>query len=324
MISSDDSPGVFTFMVGLILVVFTGVALSLLVDRKFSFSKRVSGLAGQIEAGATELEQLKVTQLELESRLTETEPKRRALMETRTSLDRKLPALTTRRKSLTDTMGNLKQTLPALEAEFARYRSAYRDAARAAAVGESLGTLTVRGGREYRQAVINRVTDVGLEIRHENGIARVQAPELDQAMQDRFQWEDEARRAKLNEENAAHLAMEDTPTPPEKPTRRTFDSPKPKDRTPDADAAKIESLRSKVIVWKTRVSHLKSERSQAVGAASYSSQSSVPGSLETWQAKSARLGSELAKASGELAVAKAALAAAAPSDPLLRPDPGSQ
>ncbi len=324
MISSDDSPGLFTFMVGLILVVFTGVALSLLMDRKFSFSKRVSGLAGQIEAGATELEQLKVIQLDLERRLTELDPKRHALMETRTSLDRKLPALTARRKSLTDTLGTLRLALPVLDAEFARYRSAYRDAARAAAVGESLGTFAVRGGREYRQAVINRVTEVGLEIRHENGIARVQAPELDQAMQDRFQWNDEARRAKLNEENAHHLAMAGTPLPPEKPTRRTFDSPKPKGRAPDVDVAKLEALRSKVSLWKTRVSHLKSERSQALSAASYGSQSSVPGSLETWQAKAARLGSELAKASGEFAVAKAALAAAAPGDPLLRPDTSSQ
>lgn len=324
MISSDDNPGLFTFMVGVILVVFAGVGLSLLVDRKFSFSQRVSGLAGQIESGAAELEQLKDTQLEQERRLTELEPKRRQMMETRTSLDRKLSALTARRKSLTETLGGLRQAVPVLEAEFARYRGAYRDAARAAAVGESLGTLSVRGGREYRNAVISRVTDVGLEIRHENGIARVQAPDLDHALQDRFQWDDEARRAKLIEENAHHQAMADTPPPPETTTRRTFDSPKPKDRAPDADAAKIESLRSKVIVWKTRVSQLKSERNQALSAASYGSQSSVPGSLETWQAKAARLGTELAKASGELAVSKAALAAASPGDPLLRPDTGGQ
>jgi cell division protein FtsB len=320
MISSDDHPGLFTFMVGLILVVFAGVGLSLLVDRKFSFSQRVSSLAGQIESGTAELEQLKATHLELETRLTGLEPQRQQMMETQTSLARKLSSMTARRKSLTETLGNLHQGMPTLEAEFARYRSTYRDAARAAAVGESLGTLTVRGGREYHQSVINRVTEVGLEIRHENGIARVQAPDLDQAMQDRFQWNDEERRAKLNEEIAAHQALADTPPQPETTTRRLIDSPKPMVRAGDEDSAKIESLRSKVILWKTRVHQLKSERNQAVNAASYGSRSSVPGSLETWQAKAARLGTDLAKASGELAAAKAALAAASPGDPLLRPD----
>jgi septal ring factor EnvC (AmiA/AmiB activator) len=196
MISSDDNSGLSTLMVGVFLVILAGVGLSMLADRKFSFTQRVSGLASQIESDATELEQLKATQLNVERRLAELEPQRLALMQTRTSLEHKLPALTARRKSLTDTLGTLQQALPALDAEFARYRSAYRKAARAAAVGESLGSLTVLGGREYHKAVITRVTDAGLEIRHENGISRVPTANLDQAMQDRFQWNDEKRPAK--------------------------------------------------------------------------------------------------------------------------------
>jgi hypothetical protein len=49
--------------------------------------------------------------------------------------------------------------------------------------------LTTRDGREYLQAVISRVTDVGLEIRHEHGTARIQAADLDASYQERFQWE---------------------------------------------------------------------------------------------------------------------------------------
>jgi multidrug resistance efflux pump len=87
------------------------------------------------------------------------------------------------------------------------------------------------------------------------------------------------------------------------------------------DAARIEVLRGKVIGWKSKISRLSSDRNQAQSAASYGSQSSVPGSLETWQARAARLGAELAKARAEHAAAKAALAAVAPNDPLLQPDP---
>lgn len=320
MLSSDENSGLLTFMVGLILVVFAGVALSLLVDRKFSFSQRVSNLAGQIEAGATELAQLKATHGELENRFNNLEPKRRQAMESKAAVARKLSAMTARRKALTDTMENLRNGLPALEKEFAGYRAAYRDSARAAAVGESLGTLAVRGGREYRQAVITRVTDVGLEIRHENGIARIQAPDLNQAMHDRFQWDDEARRASLSEENALHEAIASTAPSTDKTNIKPPVVPDTGGRTEPMPPAKVESLRSKVLLWRTRVSQLKAERSQALSAASYGSQSSVPGSLETWQAKASRLGAELAKASGELAAAKAALAAASPGDPLLRPE----
>jgi hypothetical protein len=60
-----------------------------------------------------------------------------------------------------------------------------------------LGNLKVRNGREYLQATILRVTDVGLEIRHEDGIARIQAPDLDSKWQDRFQWKDDERRKVL-------------------------------------------------------------------------------------------------------------------------------
>jgi hypothetical protein len=39
MLSSDDHPGLFTFMVGLIVIVFVAVGMSMVVDKKFSFSK---------------------------------------------------------------------------------------------------------------------------------------------------------------------------------------------------------------------------------------------------------------------------------------------
>ena len=42
----------------------------------------------------------------------------------------------------------------------------------------AVGTLKGRGGREYPQAVIEPITDVGLEIDYAGGMARIQAPDL--------------------------------------------------------------------------------------------------------------------------------------------------
>jgi hypothetical protein len=192
-------------------------------------------------------------------------------------------------------------------------------------VGQSLGNLSLRGGREYRQAVISRVTDVGLEIRHEHGIARIQAPDLDASMQDRFQWNDEERRARLAAEKADHDSIAPPPAPEDEPVakiKRPSPSTKKTDSSKDeVDPDELSMLRSNVIAWKSKVVQLDADRSQAISSASYGGQSSVPGSLETWQAKASRLGGELARARAKLAEAKAALMVVSPDDSLLRPDP---
>ena len=192
----------------------------------------------------------------------------------------------------------------------------------------SLDTLTIRGGRAYQQATIARVTDVGLEIRHEHGIARIQAPDLDSKLQDRFQWSGEERRSRLEEERENHegeaakeaagetdgigsgeAVAEPIPAPQMKRIPPTH---------PPEDPEKLQRLRLQVSGWTAKVSQLRIDRAEASSRASYGNQSSVPGSLETWVARSARLGRELLRAQAALAAAKADLATLAPNDPLLR------
>ena len=56
---SDDNPGVFTFMVGLIIVVLGGVALSIALDKRFSFSRSSVRLQREIDSSEGELERLR-------------------------------------------------------------------------------------------------------------------------------------------------------------------------------------------------------------------------------------------------------------------------
>lgn len=122
------------------------------------------------------------------------EPKRRMTAGSHTSIRHQLENMSQRRIELVALRAKTQTAIAAMEQEFSRYRKGYRDQARAGAIGQSLGNLTIRGGREYRQAVITRVTGEGLEIRHENGLARLQAEDLAPALQERFQWNDEERR----------------------------------------------------------------------------------------------------------------------------------
>jgi chromosome segregation ATPase len=313
------------------------------MDRKFSFSRSEKSLGNAILASAEEIELLKAHVREGTSKLPARDAKLLPGGASLESIRQRLAIDGQRLATLTETRETLRRVIPTTTEEFANYRAKYRAHARTRAAGESLEKLTVRGGREYHQVVISQVTDVGLEIRHADGIARIQAPDLDQTLQDRFQWNEEERRARLIEEHAANEAPsapsdsgkleEGRPEEAENGTNRKVPGSgnrKPpswerplgatKNETTSPDAARIEALRGKVIGWKSKVSKISTELSQA-RSSSYGSQSSVPGSLETWQAKSNRLASELARAKAGLAAAKASLASVSPNDSLLRPDP---
>jgi hypothetical protein len=317
MLDSDDNSGLFTFMVGLTIVVMVGIGLSLLVDGRFNSSKTASESVSQIESGAADLELLDARYQEVSLRLAGAEPRLQGQLRERESTLATLRDLDQRRETFGLRKEDLLNSIQRLEEGFSEYRARYREMVRAAAVGRSLGNLKIRGGREYHQAVITEVTDVGLEIRHENGLARIQAPDLDPDMQDFFQWDDEARRDRLARELANRRMVSSLP----ETTQPVVEKPKPASApglgTPADDEGR-ETLRRKVRAWEAKVARLDSERNEALANASYGRNSSVSGSLETWQGKAARLGAELVRARAELAAAKAVLAGVAPSDPLRR------
>ncbi len=74
------------------------------------------------------------------------------------------------------------------EADFIKYRSDYRLSSWQTAVGESVGNLLTLDGREYRQVTLSKVTEGGIEIRHENGVARIPSDQLAETWHRRFQW----------------------------------------------------------------------------------------------------------------------------------------
>ena len=146
-------------------------------------------------------------------------------------------------------------------------------------------------------------------------------------MQDRFQWSDEERRSRLKEELENLLGKSDKDDPGiivDAVAEEMVDPPTPQviriqNPIADGDAEKSRLLRLKVIGWSANVNKLRMDRREASSRASYGNQASVPGSLETWVARSARLGRDLLRAQAALAGAKSELAAVAPDDPLLKP-----
>ena len=328
MLSSEEHPGVFTFLVGMIVLVMAGVGLSLMVDRHFKFSRGSNTVQHEIRLNAAEITELTARKEEASQLLSAENLKLQPDLPNYQDVSARLEQLGQRKVTLEKSRPQIRESIAALEEEFTRYRATFRRKLWADAIGESLGTLAVRGGRVFQQATITRVTDVGLEIRHEHGIARIQAPDLDPKMQQRFQWSDEERESRLKGELEEQLGRTERNKPqlPEngEVAAEVIDaplSPQPI-RLPDpntaADAAKLRLLRLNLSGWNVKVSRLRSDKAEASSRASYGRQSSVPGSLETWAARSARLGNDLLRAQVALAAAKSELAAVAPGDPLLR------
>ncbi len=322
MLSFDEHPGIISFLGGIVVLVMASVGLSLLTDLRLDSSSSVVKIEKEIALDQVEIEGLRALHVERSEFLNDAgspsaaEALAECLGELKTSRERKI--------FLERDIKRLRSETGELEGGFSRYQAEYRRKIWGAAINEKLGDLVLANGREYRDATITRVTDVGLEIRHADGIARIQAPDLDPKIQDRFQWDDENRRKILKQESAflegGHAGGgEEVPAI----AAGVPESPIPESRQSLANAApdtkELATLRRLVIGWRSKVATLRSERSLALSNSGYGNQTSVPGSLETWSAKAARLGNELLRASSELAVAKSNLAAVAPDDPLLRP-----
>ena len=58
MISADDNPGLFYFMVGMVVLVMAGVGLSIMIDKRFSFSKGSNEMREDLVSGSNEMAEL--------------------------------------------------------------------------------------------------------------------------------------------------------------------------------------------------------------------------------------------------------------------------
>ena len=315
MLSAEEHPGVFYFMVGMIVLVMSGVGLSLLVDRRLKSSSRDNAIQRDGSHADDELKILKARHTAQTRLLEDYNYKLKKANVVYPELLQQLAILHQRQSDLTNRSSQLGNSLSALEDTFKGYRAEYRQQTRTGANGEKIGTLTIRGGKEYFESVITRVTDVGIEIRHRDGIARIQAPDLDREWQDRFQWSDEERMNRIKEEQMNQQIIAPDPLAAKVAEHRIVGRPTESDIAKDKLNANV--FRAQVVTWRGRIRRLSSEKAEAQSQASYGKEVSVAGSLETLNAKVARLAGEIGRARTELVIAKSHLAEFAPNDSML-------
>lgn len=318
MFSPNDQSGLFLTMGALAALVMAGVGLSIMADRKWSVSKRGSEYALQLGSGKEEIASLSDRVEKHQGHFERLGPERQRTLDTHREVLSEIRGNEAKLVELAALKPVLVREIEDLDGRFSEYRVKYTRTERAGAAGESLGTLEVSGGRVYEKAVIKRVTDVGLEISHEHGMARVQMQDLDAGMRDRFQWNVEERRRRLKEEEKQRDAL----TAKREDGRRGKPAAGKRGRRPartlSAEREKIEERRSGVRLWMGRVSQLRKDAAEARSAATNGSSASVPGSLETWDQRATRLEVWLRKSEVELEVAREQLREVSPRDSLLR------
>jgi hypothetical protein len=189
MLSNDSGSGMMTLIGGMMLLVFAGVGLSIAVDGRFGYSSQVSMLENEIKGGEQDLQRLGALHAESSHQMLNLEPGRRVAMAELKALKGRLDELRRRHELLRAAHDGAHASVLALERTFSDYRSRHRERVWTAAQGLDLGNLETRGGRTYRNAVVRRVTEAGLEIRHADGTARVAAGDLQGGLRQRFLWE---------------------------------------------------------------------------------------------------------------------------------------
>jgi hypothetical protein len=306
---SSDQSGTFGFLAGLIVLVFTGVILSLVVDKRLGFSSGRASMEREVEADVEKLRTLERRlaamrnewETELSPRAGQEERMRRMLAENEAGA-RRLEELGSQRAAC-------EAGLASVRAESAEYRAAYRRQVRAEAAGERMAELRSLNGRTYREVAIRQVTAEGIEFRHADGISRLSPGDLEAAWRERFQWDPE--------EIPKAVAKAEPETEPKAKPKKP--APPRKERpVPQTTEDELEELRAAVIATQADVDAALAEVAHARAEELTNRGRSVPGSLETWRDRATRLEGVAKRLKTRNLAARARLAAVSPGDPALR------
>lgn len=301
----SDRSGTFGFLVGLIVLVFTGVILSLLVDKRLGFSSDRLTVERETEADAAKLRTLERRLSAMRSKWEKELLPRSGQEDLLRRLSATQEAETRRLAELAPRKASLEADLEAVRAASAEYRAAYRRQVRAAAAGERLVELKSLNGRTYREVTIRQVTADGIDFRHADGISRLGPSELDGTWRERFQWDPEEQALKPVAEPLPVAKPRPKPSPAEKPSPKVTEN-------------ELEELREAVIATQADVDAALAEVAHARSEELTNRGRSVPGSLETWRDRATRLEGVAKRLKTRNLAARARLAAVSPGDPALR------
>jgi hypothetical protein len=187
-----DQPtsGITAFLFGVVVLILSAVLLAGLVRKRIGSSAKITETRREFEFDNAELARLEALRDKrlLELAASQSTPLENGDVDDLASLSEGLHDQEVRIRALQRHVSSLLEEIDEQQRRFSAYKISFVSNTRNAAIGKSLGVLRIRNGRTYQNAVIVVVSDIGLEIRHSDGSARIKASDLDDHMQELYQW----------------------------------------------------------------------------------------------------------------------------------------
>ncbi|BDS05796.1 hypothetical protein NT6N_08360 [Oceaniferula spumae] len=343
----DDSSIVISTMVGIIILVFVALGLSLVAEGGISlprFSSSSAKLRTENDALRRRINNLEVRihSREQKQKLAEANRKQAALV---VELKSQLESATTEIGILQNLIKTNNESIELISKGKETHRLRYRDHIRATAPGATFDSITNRLGKEYKDVRIVDVSPLGISISHSTGASRLDFREMPEDWRKKYMF--------TANEVAAAVAIEQKREARTRQEIARRERETQKIRQNDARRHEIDNLRSQIASLAMKYSSAKLEASLAqnkvtaqanlnrsrafarsnYGYRSYNSRTgtyqsgyyrpryritvnarqSVPGSLETWEGRSVRYQRAATRYASQLASLRSRLASLDPS-----------
>jgi chromosome segregation ATPase len=207
LLTSSRGPGVIGTLLALLVLVGFGTLYIFVFDEGLQGgSKKTIESVIREQALAIESNKDEIGRLEKQlASAQETKGQQQELEGLKTRLDlnkgRIAEAGTEREQTLTG--------IDATKVKWDQYKEAYRASEWAAAEGEALGDLKTLSGRSFTKVVITKVSHIGMEITDETGKRRIDSADLPRELQDRFQFDAQAKNVAAKKEDDTFKDLSD-------------------------------------------------------------------------------------------------------------------
>lgn len=204
LFSSARGPGVIGMIMALIVLLGFGLLFMLALDEGAQGGGK--SLAAIIRDNETEIEEAK-RRIVSGSATLDKIPHLKEKVDALNASKIRNNSLVSAIASLGSSVEEMENANSALIGDWEDYKNKYRAHIRSGAVGNTMSELRTDDGKIYRDVTISKITAMGIDIRHEEGLGRVSYERLPLEMQDLFQFDKQQMLAEANREAETRTAM---------------------------------------------------------------------------------------------------------------------
>lgn len=198
MFTSSRGPGVIGTGLALVVLVGFGSLYLLVFDEEMQGGDKTIESIIRDQAGEIESYEKSIV---MQKESIEKSKERVKLSDEVVGLDRQIALRQTRIDEMKAEITEAGAAIEKVGADWEIYKTAYRKAERARAIGEEFPELTTKSGRSYKGVKINKIDDLRTSITHSQGGGAIAWNEMPDELADRFQFTKELADALYKKEH---------------------------------------------------------------------------------------------------------------------------